>query len=347
MALLSFPIRRRIPAPKNVHTLAVFRALQLGDMLCAVPTLRALRKGFPQARISLVGLPWAADFVRRFSAYVDDFIPFPGHPLLPELPVREDQISLFYRSIRSRHFDLAVQLHGSGEITNPIVSAFGATKTAGFVNTQNRDEGLDIPVPYPKTGPEPMRLLRMASALVGPSAQTQLEFPLHPDDWEELERDDLRLMPTQRYFCIHPGARHQNKRWPVACFAEVADRLATEFGLAVVLTGAASEAPLAASVAAQMRRPAINSADAGLSLGALAALIDEAQLLICNDTGVSHMAAGLTVPSVVVFSKADVERWCPMDRALHTCIADPDGQRVNEVVAHARRLLSAFNRRQP
>ncbi|RLM48956.1 LPS biosynthesis glycosyltransferase, partial [Halobellus sp. Atlit-31R] len=106
-----------------------------------------------------------------------------------------------------------------------------------------------------------------------------------------------------------------------------------------VLTGSADEAPLARAVADHMRTPAIEAA-APISIGAMAALMSRARLLICNDTGVSHIAAGLGLNSVVVFSKADIARWAPTDRLRHRCIWDPGAERAAVVLEHARALLT-------
>src|SRR5574337_212241 len=92
----------------------VFRALNLGDLLCAVPAFRALRRGLPRAEITLLGLPWARQFVFRFRRYVDDFVSFPGYPGLPEQPCNESRAGFFFESIRKRKYDLAIQLHRSG-----------------------------------------------------------------------------------------------------------------------------------------------------------------------------------------------------------------------------------------
>src|ERR671922_179562 len=108
------------------HGIAVLRALQLGDLLCAIPALRALRSALPQAEITLVGLPWAQTLRQRFAHIIDDLIALPGYPGLPEMPADRRAIPKFLAEMRRREFDLAIQLHGSGEITNPLLALFGA-----------------------------------------------------------------------------------------------------------------------------------------------------------------------------------------------------------------------------
>src|SRR5689334_19992445 len=100
-------------------TVVVLRALPgLGDWLCAVPTLRALKAARPDARIHLVGLAPTRPLVARFVGLVDGFHAFPGWPGLPEQRVDTAAIPGFLAGIQSLEADLAIQLHGSGETTN-------------------------------------------------------------------------------------------------------------------------------------------------------------------------------------------------------------------------------------
>lgn len=78
-----------------------------------------------------------------------------------------------------------------------------------------------------------------------------------------------------------------------------------------------------------------------MSLGALAALIERSRLLICNDTGVSQLAAAVGCDSVVIVGTSSMQRWAPQNGARHRCLFDPWGDRLAEVCAHARELLLA------
>jgi len=324
----------------DIRRVAVFRALQLGDMLCAVPALRALRAALPHAHIVLIGLPWAEQFTRRFHRYIDAFHAFPGHPAFPEQPADEEALQHFYRAMHAAQFDLALQLHGSGEISNGIVAQFGARQSAGYASDGSALLDGRRYFPYPDSGPESLRLLRLTTLLGAPQAGKHLEFPLDEDDWDELRRSGLAAgLVAGSYFCVHPGARFRDKCWPPQHFARVADALAQEFGLQVVLTGSAKEADLTQAVASHMKSRVVDTASP-LSIGAMAALMSGARLLLSNDTGVSHIAAGLRLKSVVVFNKADITRWAPLDSRLHRCIRDPGGERLNDVLEQARALLA-------
>lgn len=322
-----------------IYRIAVFRALQLGDMLCAVPALRALRGLYPRARITLIGLPWAASFQQRFAHYLDGFIAFPGHPGMPE---REPDAPAALELFKSAQgcYDLAIQLHGSGELTNQILLLLGARYNAGFYRRNGWCPDARSWWPYPEFGHEIRRNLRLVQHLGARHVDDHLEFPLNAEDRAEatewMARAGLRARP---YVCLHPGARNPAKRWAPALFARVGDALATR-GYQVVLTGSESERPIAGEVARAMAAPVINVACA-ISIGGMAAIMADAQLVISNDTGAAHLAVALDVPSVVIFFATDARRWAPLDRQRHRVLANSGGVTVESVLEQALELLHA------
>lgn len=306
-----------------VGSIAVLRALQLGDLLCAVPALRALRAAAPRARITLVGLPWARSFAARFASYIDDFLALPGFPGWPEHAPELAAIPPFFAAAQARRFDLALQMHGSGGLSNPLAVLLGAARTAGYYRPGEYCPEPGLFLPWPERGHEVLRCLRLVEGLGAPGCGTRLEFPVAPEERAALRRAAPELPPPGGYACIHPGARLASRRWLPERFAAVADRLA-DAGLGIVLTGSAGETGLTGAVRRAMRHPALDLAGR-TGLGELAALLTEARLLVCNDTGVSHVAAALGTPSVVVCNGADPERFAPLDsnrhRVLHATVA--------------------------
>src|SRR2546421_5479072 len=138
--------------------LAVLRALHLGDMLCAVPALRALRDACPEARITLIGLPWAAAFVQRFSRYLDDLLVLPGFPGFPEQPAEPQSLLPFLKEAQSRDFDLVLQLQGNGYIANVLAVLIGGRRTGGFFRPGEYCPDPGLVLEYPDALPESDRL---------------------------------------------------------------------------------------------------------------------------------------------------------------------------------------------
>ena len=331
----------------RIERVAVLRALKLGDLLCTVPALRALRHALPEADIRLVGLPWSRELVDRFDGYLDGLFELPGFPGFPEVPFDARAFARFLGEVHAWGPDLVLQLHGSGDLSNPLALLLGGRHVAGYYLPGQYCPDPASFIPYPDDVPEVRRPLRLLEHLGIGARGLHKELPIRPADRVRLaalladgglaraaptdagpadgapadaEPDQAATLGTawlaghatmSGYVVVHPGASVPERRWPPERFAAVADALAGQ-GLAVVLTGSAVEAPITAAVAAQMRRPSIDLAGR-TGLGTLAALLSDAALLVSNDTGVMHVAEGVDTPLVAVSFDPESWRWAPLD----------------------------------
>lgn len=319
--------------PQAIKKIAIFRALQLGDMLCAIPAARALRASYPNAEITLLGLPWAKSFTERFSDYFDRFIWFPGYPALPEQEFSARAFSTFLEKIIAEEFSLTLQMQGNGSIVNPMIELFGAEYTAGYFKegVYAPDNGLFME--YPNHGHEAERHVKLIEFLGIPPLGTELEFPLTSQDYADFD-DAAFPVEEKKYVCIHPGSRGAWRRWPPEYFARLADTVAGH-GLTPVLTGTSDELEIVNSVVSLMSHKPVIAAGR-TSMGAVAVLIRNAFALISNCTGVSHIAAALKTTSVVISLDGEPNRWAPQNRGLHDVIdwtVNPDFNLVNDAVA--------------
>ncbi len=306
----------KLPA-NHINSIIVFRALQLGDMLCTIPAVKALRCAYPQAKITYAGLPWGKSLTERFSTYFDNFIHFPGYPGLPEQDFKPAVFTAFLADVQSRKFDLAIQMQGNGSVVNPMVELFGATYTAGYKIEGHYAPDNGLFMTYPNNGHEIERHIQLMGFLGIPSQGTDLEFPLTPNDEAALAQLNLGVEPG-RYVCIHPGSRGAWRQWPVQHFAALADYCAHE-GYKIVLTGTGDEAGIIHDVIDHMQTDAINTAGK-TSMGAVGVLIKNAALLISNCTGVSHLSSAFKTPGVVISMDGEPHRWGPLDTNLHRTI---------------------------
>jgi ADP-heptose:LPS heptosyltransferase len=300
----------------EVEKIGIFRALQLGDLLCAIPAVRTLKEHFPQASVTLIGLPWSSFMVKRFPHYFNEHISFPGHPGLPEQPADILALPEFLTVLQQQNFSLLVQMHGSGSIVNSLLACCNAAMLAGYY-TPGHYRPSPYFIPYPGFVHEIHRHLALVSSLGIDTNNDELEFPILQEDLDELRRQDLALLPGS-YVCIHPGARDRGRQWPLMNFAKLADHC-VEQGYQVVITGSTEEKDLAKRMASRMTYPSINAAGR-TSIGGVAALISNAKALVSNCTGVAHIAAALKKRSLVISLNEEPQRWAPLNKELHTTI---------------------------
>jgi len=279
--------------------IAVFRPVGLGALLSTVPALRALDAAYPAARITLIGPARARPLALRLRRYLDGYLEFPG---LPGTPGPSDPAALpeFFDLARGARFDLMLQMHGSGELANPLVVLMGAARTAGYFRF-----GRFCPDPrrylhWRDEEHETQRWLRLLEHLGVPPKGTQLEFPLHEADFREAAGFAL-----QGYALLHPDAGPLAAPWKAGGFAELGDALAAE-GLRIALTGAARSCALAGEVRRAMREPALDLAGR-TTLGGFGALVARARVVVTGNAGVALLAAATRTPAVLIARGASVQ----------------------------------------
>ena len=317
---------------ENLKKIVVFRALQIGDMLCTIPAIRALHHAYPDAEITLVGLPWSKMLIERFPEYFHSVITFPGYPGLPEQTVNYAAFPNFLKKVQLQNFDLALQMQGNGTVSNPLTDLFAAKNITGFYTKNNFCPDKDSFIEYPDTLHEIKRHLKLIESIGITNFTADLEFPITEKDIEDFEKAALPVKQNE-YVVIHPGARGVERQWNTKNFAAIADYF-FEMDLKVVITGTSDEIEIVENVTDQMKHKPINAAGK-TSLGAVAVLIKNAAALVSNCTGVSHIAAALKTKSIVINLDGEAYRWSPLNKSLHKSIdwaADTDLNIVRDAI---------------
>ncbi|MEV4760560.1 glycosyltransferase family 9 protein [Micromonospora sp. NPDC049559] len=304
----------------DVERIAVLRANALGDFIFVLPALEALRACYPYAELVLLGAPWHESLLRNRPGPVDRVLVVPPvegirAPVPGDSPEPAEAMVDFLADARRERFDLALQLHGGGANSNPLVAALGARVTAGL--RAEDAPPLDRWMRYVFYQPEIVRYLE-AVGLVG--AQPLRLAPRLAVTGADLdEAAAVAGEPVRPRVALHPGASDPRRRWPAERFAEVAAELATA-GYEVVVTGSAGERELAERVADRARGP-VRSLAGQLSLGGLIGLYAGCRLVVSNDTGPVHVAAAVDTPTVGIFWVGNIINCAVPLRARHRPIA--------------------------
>lgn len=279
--------------------LLVVRLTALGDVVLSSVVLGALRAHFQDAAIDLCTSPAYAPL-------------FTGHPALREvLPLaRGASVWGAARALRSRRYDAVIDLQHKVR-TGVFARLLGARQRVVFVKRRGRELWRSLAGKPLRPGAHTAELYLRALAPLGvpmPAPGTaRLFVPVQPqarlavDGWLA----QARLGPGA-FVALAPGAAHATKRWPLASFVALAERVRAA-GLVPVGVGGPPDAQALDALAAA----GVCVAPAAWPLTELAALLARARALVCGDTGPAHLAAAVGTPVVSVFGPTDPVRWSP------------------------------------
>jgi heptosyltransferase-1 len=302
---------RRI-ASKNI---LIIKPSSLGDIVLALPALSALRRSFPEAKISWLIRPEFAPLLKNHP-HLDEIIPFDRkflgkawyHPY-----AFASLVSLIWRLNRSK-FDAVLDLQGLFR-TASLGWLSGCRKRLGMADARElghifythkiaQDKDSIHLVDYY------LKIVQQAGA-----SKTDIQFllPIDPAAVDSVNRLLKSHGIDGPYAVFVPTSAREDKCWPLERFAALADKVSKVFHLHIIATGSASEKDIVENLKMLAKVPIANFAGA-TSLSELVALIKSARLVVSNDTGPGHIAAALGVPVVLLFGPTNPARVHPYNR---------------------------------
>ncbi len=283
----------------------------LGDVLQAVPALAALKEG---NRLTFAGQMRLAGFLAA-TGVVDQALSFDSLGL--ESLFAGDEISPKSRS-RLVRFDRVVSWFGSRD-------ALFAERLRSIV------PGTLLAPPVPETGPPPTVWEHLLATLApwgvrAPSGLTPLKLP---DAWRDEARQELSRLgweESRPLLFVQPGPEP---------FAPVIRDVARASGCQVLVHRGPADKEAADRLTRLLDLPVLMLVEPPLHL--LAAMLREASAYLGGDSGVSHLAAAVGAPTVILFPPATRDRWAPWSpTALAFAMSDGVETVAQAIVEHLR-----------
>ncbi len=280
-----------------MDSILVLRLSSVGDIVLTEPAVAALRQFFPGAAIGYAVKTRFRDLVA-------------SHPALSRVHLLDTSsrggMASLISEIRDARYSAVVDLHRNAR-TARILRVAGIPVRTAYHKRELRDA---VRVRLLRRPFRASRLLvqRYLDALVPFGIDAPYMRPrLHVSDRDaEAARATLnRLgMGSDGYAVLVPGSVWATKRWPARRFAELATSVVCELGLRAVLLGSPGERELCERIAGEAGSGAVSAAGE-TTLGKMAAIISRARIYVGNDSGPTHMARALDVPTVALFGPTD------------------------------------------
>jgi lipopolysaccharide heptosyltransferase II len=280
----------------DIKRICLIKPSALGDVVQTLPILPAIKNRFPDAHIS-----WVIN--SGLEPLIED------HPHLDEAIVYHrrgnwHQQRALFQKLRSSKFDLVFDLQGLFR-TGLMTWATGAKLKIGL-ETARECSQLFCHSLIPDTSkhvPAWLRYWRVAQLLGQGEMDATTIIPVPKQTRQKILQ---QLAPLgELVIGVQPGARWETKRWPVDKYAHVLKRMMSAYNASVVILGSKDEQNLAEQLT-ELIKPAAHSAKilnlcGRTSLKELTSILSEIDLLLTNDTGPMHLAAGLGTKVVSVF----------------------------------------------
>lgn len=335
-----------------MQNVLIIKLRYIGDVLLATLSARAIKSARPNVRVTMLVTRGTEDVLS-------------GNPDMDEVVILDkDSLAAQWRLIaglRRRRFDTVIDLT-DGDRAAFLSWISGAPVRIGF-NDGHRWQGRFYTQVVRSERGVQHRIDRDLEALKLVSIQAGSQDPqlwLTPEEEHSADQllDQLGVQRSQPIVILQPGARYWFKAWPPERFAELADRLTSQYGCQVMIGGSRQESDLAQQIRQMAKsRPIVMAGRT--TVRQFASIAKRSALFVGNDSGAMHIASAVGTPVVALFGPSSPREWRPRGGPVEILYKDLDCGRcsnstctrgeescmksilVHEVFAVAQRLLLA------
>jgi lipopolysaccharide heptosyltransferase II len=301
--------------------IAIIMPSWVGDLVMATPALRLIRDARPNAEIHAILRPGldalldGAGLVNHIHTADARGLGGPARLARTLQPIRASEALLLTNSFSTA---LGVRIARIPRRVGYARDARAPLLTEKLNAPRDRNRWALIPAvryyhhaaaAFLDPGRPPLQPLEPDSLIhapLGDAAGTHLELGITPE--QQAHADQILAEINKPYAILNPGGNNPAKRWPPERFSDLADHLSREHNLRVLINGSPAEIDLVQTIARDARIDPIALPTLGPTLGSLKPIIQNARIMVTNDTGPRHIAAAFGVPLVSLFGPTD-PRW--------------------------------------
>ena len=285
-----------------IQSVLVIRPDRLGDVVLSTPVYQTLKKAFPHLHISVLVDSGQAELLADNPNISQVFAFDPKQPLNA------------FRQLRDEQFDLALTLNKKFSATATFFSlCSGAKIRVGYDHPENAwAHNIRVPLEGPPRH-ESENNLDLLRALGIEEIQSQPRLYFNSAETRKIADLMQQYRPTreQPVVMVKSGTRIAKWGWRWEKFQTVIERLLESDKAQVwLVNGPGEEAELQTAIANMQRKPQLLPL---LSAKELALLMQECDVLLCNHTGIMHLASAVDKPVCVIFKHGEIKRWGPLN----------------------------------
>ena len=286
----------------GIQTVLVIRPDRLGDVVLSTPVYETLKKAFPHLHISVLAASAQAELLADNPNISQVFVFDPKQPLNA------------FRQLRDEQFDLALTLNKKFSATATFFTlCSGAKIRVGYNHPENawaHNIRVSLEGPPRHESENNLDLLRVLGI-----EEIQSQPRLYFNSAETRKIADLmqQYRPTreQPVVMVKSGTRIAKWGWRWEKFQTVIEHLLESDKAQVwLVNGPGEEAELQTAIANMQRKPQLLPL---LTAKELALLMQECDVLLCNHTGIMHLASAVDKPVCVIFKHGEIKRWGPLN----------------------------------